>query len=198
MGMSNELANFPGLGNVILGKDDDDVVKNDWAVGGVRTFEHISTTRAPKRAVLTQQPVTGILLRNVSGSSLTGGGYLVKLSYWGSGTYDIFTEVLGKQTTANLKTSVLVDPWLQSTAVIRDDDLFWGIIKGPAPALYATGAAGCTLINIRTGVAFIGAEGHATGGVDVVAHDYSLGYGLEVAAADETKWVLWNHPLLTT
>jgi hypothetical protein len=127
------LQNFPGLGNAISGKDSDGTLRNDKFLGGLRWFESLDRDRIAMlpRGLDDGAWICAILLRNTRGSALLPGN-LGALNVAGSGDSDLYTEVTGYATAAWMRTVVLIDPWLPAAGV-PDDDLFWGIIKGPAP-----------------------------------------------------------------
>lgn len=180
---SLEMRNFPGLGNVVSGKDSASALYNDQFLGGIRLFEHLDTTRAPAMKELSGASVWAVLLRNISGGALTK-STIVRLSTFGSGTFDLIKQVTAVETNADSQICVVVDPWLTTT--VADDELFWGIFKGPAKVTYAAAA---------TGVARGGLVGvKASGGMDITSGK-QIGYALEQAAAGETKWVMLNIPI---
>lgn len=84
-----------------------------------------------QKGPLTGKPIVAVLLRNESGGALLGKrlGQLVRTAGYG-----MTQAVDGYSTTLANKSIVLIDPHLPSAGV-ADDDIFWGIIRGPALVL---------------------------------------------------------------
>ena len=127
------LQNFPGLGNAISGQDTDGTLRNDKFLGGLRWFESLDRDRIAMlpRGLDDGAWICAIMLRNTSGGALLPGN-LARLNVTGSGSDMLYTEAVGYGNALWLRTVVLIDPWIPAAGV-PDDDLFWGIIKGPAP-----------------------------------------------------------------
>ena len=126
------LANFPGLGNTIPGTDSEDNLANENFLGGRRWFDEIDRDRSTVGpwGLDSGAWIEAVLLRNTSGSTLIGGN-LGLLDQAGTAAQTLYTCVSGYGAADWEQACVLIDPWIDST--VADDDLFWGIIKGPAP-----------------------------------------------------------------
>jgi len=131
--MLESLKNFPGLGNTMSGLDADSNEMNNKFLGGMRWFGEIDRDRSDigPWKLDTGAWICAILLRNISGGALLGGN-LARLTDAGSTDKNVYTQVEGYGNAAWLRSVVLIDPWIP-TAGVADDELFWGIIKGPAP-----------------------------------------------------------------
>jgi hypothetical protein len=121
------------LGQVLDGKDPDGNLTNEDKLGMVHTFPCVTLTGGPTRSKgpNTGRAVTAVLLRNTSGLTLLGKrlGQLDRTA-----GYAMTKNVDGYSTTLANQGVVVIDPNLPSTGV-ADDDIFWGIISGPALVL---------------------------------------------------------------
>lgn len=121
------------LGNVLDGKDADGNLQHEDKLGLIYTFARYPMTGGPNKSKSphTGRPITAVLLRNTSGGALLGKrlGQLDRTA-----GYAMTKNVDGYSTTLANQGVVLIDPFL-SSAGVADDDIFWGIISGPAPVL---------------------------------------------------------------
>lgn len=118
-----------GLGEVLKGTDEDGNLLNAHWLGLVFDLPVPPTSTNKKRP--TGHTVKAVLLRNVSGFTMLGKRLA---SVRASAGYPQVEEVDGYAITLAQKGCVVVDSWLPSTGV-PDDDIFWGIIKGPCEVL---------------------------------------------------------------
>lgn len=130
------------LGQTISGTGaDGSTLINHDKLGTIVKFPSFGTTsnaRGNKARPARSSQITAVLLRNKSGAILYG-GRLAQLSR--TAGYDPVTAVTGYTVAQSHRDCVLIDPWLNSDGVAAND-LFWGIIGGPAPAAMPTTGAG--------------------------------------------------------
>ena len=131
--MQSQIAPPMELGQTLDGKDADGNLTHEDKLGMVHTFGAYTLTGGPnrKKTVNTGRPITAILLRNTSGLTLLGKrlGQLDRTA-----GYAMTKNVDGYSTTLGNQGVVVIDSFLPSTGV-ADDDIFWGIIAGPASIL---------------------------------------------------------------
>lgn len=159
--MTQALVGFDKLGKSFAGKDADGTLINTDKVGTIvrfATFQATATQRGNKTRPGAGLEITAILLRNVSGGALLGKRLGLLSSVAG---YTPAWEVINYTTVHANKLAVLIDPWLSSDGV-ADDDLFWGIIGGPAVIL--TPIAGADFKgDIAVNAQLVAATGTTTG-----------------------------------
>lgn len=130
------------LGQTITGTGaDGSTLINHDKLGTVVRFPSFGTTanaRGNKARPARATQIVAVLLRNLSGITLYG-GRLAQLSR--TAGYEAVTAVKGYTVAQSHRDCVLIDPWLDANGVVAND-LFWGIIGGPAPALMPTTGAG--------------------------------------------------------
>lgn len=121
------------LGQSLDGKDPDGNLTNEEKLGQVYVFpaSRVSNTIRGSKGRFTGRPIVAVLLRNTSGAALLPKrlGQLDRTA-----GYTPTKEVNGYSTVLGNAGVVLIDPWLP-TAGVADDDIFWGILRGPAPVL---------------------------------------------------------------
>ena len=122
------------LGETLDGKDPDGVLTNESKLGQVHVFAakpYTATNAVGGKQLYTGKPIVAVLLRNTSGLTLLGKrlGQLDRTA-----GYAMTKNVDGYSTTLANQGVVLIDPYLPAAGV-ADDDIFWGIIKGPVPVL---------------------------------------------------------------
>lgn len=99
-----------------------------------------------------------VALRNVSGTTLYG-KRMAQL--YDSAGYSLIKEVDGYTIVTGTGNCVLIDPFLDTVGV-ADDDIFWGVLEGPA--LVKTQALAGAGSNIAVGAKLIAGTGAATSG----------------------------------
>lgn len=148
------------LGQVLDGKDADGNLTNEDKLGIIHTFPAETFTGGPTRSktVKTGKAIVAVLIRNTSGGALLGKrlGQLDRTA-----GYAMTKNVDGYSTTNNNRGVVLIDPYLPAAGV-ADDDIFWGIIGGPAPCLVPLAGAGFNG-DIAVNAALVAATGTTTG-----------------------------------
>ena len=148
------------LGETLNGKDSAGSLINYDKLGIVHQFYSVpaSSLRGGKTPPAFGHAVRAIALRNTAGIALLGkrlGLVSVAAGYVG------VSEVNGYSVTLNAGPVVLIDPWLASAGV-ADDDIFWGIIGGPA--LLRTASVGADFNgNISVGAELVAATGSTSG-----------------------------------
>jgi len=150
--MSDTGFNGPSLGETMPGTDDDGNLINSQFLGTIKRFDNINVLGSGSAKVWESHgPVYAVLLRNVSGGALTRRQLaLCEASAVG---YNLIENASGYGATLYDKPVVAIDPWLSSSGV-DDDDIFWGIIKGPTiltlPSsggdILASGSVGTALV----------------------------------------------------
>jgi len=128
------------LGQVLDGKDADGNLTNEDKLGMLHTFPAETFTGGPTRSktLKTGKAIVAVLMRNTSGGALLPKrlGQIDRTAGYG-----MTKNVDGYSTTNNNRPVVLIDPYLPAAGV-ADDDIFWGIIGGPAPVLLPLTGAG--------------------------------------------------------
>jgi hypothetical protein len=132
------------LGQTLDGKDPDGNLTNEDKLGMCHTFQNVTLTGGPNRSKTPKsgRAVTAVLLRNTSALTLLGKrlGQLDRTA-----GYAMVKNVDGYSAgVVGSKGVVLIDPNLP-TGGVADDDIFWGIISGPALCLLPLVAADHTL-----------------------------------------------------
>lgn len=194
------LSNFPGLGEVTSGSQTCNNVKtlyNDNFTGGYRIFDDTdiqSPSRIGAYRLASGAWIGAVLLRNVSGGDLDIAGKLAQLDLSGDLDTGVFTQVTGIAADLQNEACVLGDPWLD--VVVPDDDLFWGIVRGPAPGITPALQGGfAAALAVGQPIACAAIDGCVTGVVTPGVND--LGRSC-VALADTdvstAALVLWNNP----
>jgi hypothetical protein len=158
--METNIAPPMELGQVLDGKDADGNLKHEDKLGMIFTFPAHVMTGGPGRSKtkLTGKAIVAILLRNTSTLTLLG-KRLGSLDL--TAGYNITKNVDGYSVNNNRPGVVLIDPWLDSNGV-ADDDIFWGIIGGPAPCLVPMTGAGMNQ-DIVVGQVLVAATGTTSG-----------------------------------
>lgn len=211
--MSNNLQNLPALGNAISGQNSDGTLKNEEFLGGTRVFQHFNNygTSSPQLR-RSGHEIKAILLRNTSGGALLGGNLArlndAAVANGSDDRDDLITEAEGYVTAAYHRSCVLIDPWLP-TAGVPDDDLFWGIICGPAPGRSPQDAANANGDAATNDIAYSAAD--TLGRITIAgtpadattARDQALaalGTYMEAcadASVDTDTWIMWNMPWIS-
>jgi hypothetical protein len=148
------------LGETLNGKDSAGNLINYDKLGIVHQFYSVpaSSLRGGKTPPAFGHAVRAIALRNTAGFALLAkrmGLVSVVAGYVG------VSEIVGYSVTLNAGPVVLIDPWLASAGV-PDDDIFWGIIGGPA--LTRTPSVGADFNgNIAVGSTLVAATGSTSG-----------------------------------
>ena len=121
------------LGESLDGVDLDSNLTNTDKLGMVYTFPANTLTGGPNRqkSVKTGRAITAVLLRNTSGAALLPKrlGQLDRTA-----GYAMTKNVDGYSTTLANQGVVVIDPFLPAAGV-ASNDIFWGIISGPAAVL---------------------------------------------------------------
>lgn len=121
------------LGETLDGKDQDGNLTNEEKLGQIYVFPAGRFSEGPRgsKGRYTGRPLVCVLLRNTSGLTLLGKrlGQLDRTA-----GYAMTKNVDGYSTTLANQGVVLIDPYLPSGGV-ADDDIFWGIVRGPALVL---------------------------------------------------------------
>lgn len=138
--MLTAIAPFMELGQTMKGKDADNNLLHEDKLGMIQTFPVQTLTGGPNRSksVKTGKVIVAVLLRNTAGFALLP-KQLAQLDR--TAGYGMTKNADGYSTTNNNRGVVLVDSFLPAAGV-ADDDLFWGIIGGPAPVLVPIAGAG--------------------------------------------------------
>lgn len=126
-----------GLGETLSGtitQGGTTTLLNEEKLGMVHVFRakpYTATNAVGGKQQYTGKPIVAVLLRNTSGITLLGRrfGQLSRTA-----GYVMTKEVDGYSTTLANQGIVLIDSYLPSTGVL-DDDIFWGIVRGPATVL---------------------------------------------------------------
>lgn len=118
------------LGQVLDGVDPDGNLTNEDKLGMVYTFGNYTPSGGPNRAkaISGGRPITAVLMRNTSGAALLP-ALLGQISR--TAGYGMVKNVDGYSTTLANQGVVLIDPFLPAAGV-ASNDIFWGIIGGPA------------------------------------------------------------------
>lgn len=158
--MKLTIPNFE-LGETYKGKDDAGNLINSHWLGQIHEFPYNNQSGSQvrgNRKRLTGRTIKAICLRNESGLTLLG-KRLARLTR--TAGYSLLQSVDGYCAVEAEALCVIVDPQLSSTGV-ADDDIFWGIISGPAVVL--TPEAGSAFNgDIAVGARLIGATAASTG-----------------------------------
>lgn len=131
------------LGETLKGTDDSSgssVLINKEKLGVIHDFQDVDYSVSgltSSRSLLSGHTITAVALRNESGIALLPKRVVSLTETAGRSP---FTSVDGYATVLLKDRCVLVDPWLSSSGV-ADDDIFWGIIGGPAIVLTPTAGA---------------------------------------------------------
>lgn len=135
--MQDTVASF-GLGESITGKNDDNVLINTALVGREYTFpvtEDVAKALQMSNRVIGRR-VTARVMRNTTSGALAAGEIVaVSLSGGHAGLGDAAAK-----SSAGDRCCVVVDPALGASTV-ADDDLFYGIVKGPTKVKQPSTAA---------------------------------------------------------
>lgn len=149
------------LGESFRGTDNDGNTINETWLGTRAAFDAIdrsTTGLTTGRSRLTGDTVCAIMLRNTSGAALLPKRFVLLDVTAGYGN---FKNADGYAHDLAIGPCVLVDPYLP-TAGVADDDIFWGIYKGPATALTPTIAADFNAA-ISAGAPLVAATGTTSG-----------------------------------
>lgn len=125
-----------GLGETLKGTDDDGNLLNAHWLGQRFTFP-IPASDSPKKRP-SGATIEAVLLRNTAGFALLGkrlGSLEVTAGYKLVESVDGYTVALFEGN------CVVIDPYLPSDGV-ADDDIFWGVIRGPVEILTPHAGAG--------------------------------------------------------
>jgi hypothetical protein len=131
--MKLTIPNF-GLGQTYQGKDTAGNLINSHWLGQIHEFPYNNLDGSQvrgNRKRLTGRTIHAICLRNESGITLYG-KRLARLTR--TAGYKLLESVDGYCAVLGEDLCVIIDPQL-SSAGVADDDIFWGIIKGPAVVL---------------------------------------------------------------
>lgn len=122
------------LGTTLKGKDADSNLINADKLGMIFEFpvKDVSGDIRGQKSRKTGRSIRAICLRNESGITLLP-KRLVQLTV--TAGYYLHQSSDGYATTLGRANIALVDPYLSSTNGVPDDDIFWGIIGGPALVL---------------------------------------------------------------
>jgi hypothetical protein len=128
------------LGESLKGTDVEGNLINEEKLGQVYVFpaSRVSNTIRGSKGRFTGKPIVAVLMRNTSGGVLLGKrlGQLDRTA-----GYTMTKEVNGYSTGLGNGPVVLIDPYLPSAGV-ADDDIFWGIVHGPALVLLPLTSSG--------------------------------------------------------
>jgi hypothetical protein len=158
--MLSTIAPPMGLGESLSGTDADGNLTNEDKLGMIHTFPAAVYSGGPNRSktVLTSKPIVAILMRNISGLTLLP-KRLASIAL--TAGYGTTKNVDGYSVNNNRTGVVLIDPYLP-TGGVADDDIFWGIIGGPAPCLVPMTGAGMNQ-DIVVGQILVAATGTTSG-----------------------------------
>lgn len=212
------LQNLPGLGEIISGTDSDGNLINENFLGGTRVFEHYEDYGDTSSPVARRdgQTIVAVALRNTSGGLLLPKrlGRLedaaIAEGVTNSTRDNMFKNVEGYGAALYHRYCVLIDPWIVSTGV-PDNDIFWGIVCGPAPGMSpqdagdangdaATGDLAVCSADTQGRVTIPIALGTGTGDSHQEAIDIAtaiLGTYMQAcadASVDTDVWVRWRMP----
>lgn len=148
------------LGETLKGKDADGNLINGEKLGMVYTFpaSRLTSNIRGNKARLTGRQITAILLRNESGFTMLGKRVAKVKESGGYGDFEAVDGYCAVKADAHL---VFIDPNLPATG-IADDDIFWGILRGPTIVLSPFEAGGFDKA-IAAGDPLVGATGSTTG-----------------------------------
>lgn len=119
--------NWLELGQTLPGTDSAGNLINATALGTIKRFENRNLATQFKD-FRSHGPIWAILLRNASSGTLLR-RRLALLSK--TAGYNLFEKVSGYGATLYDAPVVAVDPWLHATNGVADNDIFWGIFRGP-------------------------------------------------------------------
>lgn len=170
------------LGATLKGKDDDGNLLNEGILGTIKQFPAYpdggESSITGNRSNRTAYPVTAIALRNTSGGALSP-KTVVRLdisseAFGVSAKAGFFHNAVGASSALG-QMCVVVDEFI--TGTVADDEIFWGIIRGPVTALLDSAFAGTSAV----GDALVAG---ANGGLDAQTTEADT---LVMALALETK-----------
>lgn len=131
--------NYPPmeLGETLSGTDDNGNLTNQSMLGMIYEFPAQRLGQSVvggKKGRLTGRTITAIALRNVSGQTLHGKRLAVlekaSADSYGITEMSLTHEVDGYADQTADKNVVIIDEFIETNGV-ADDDIFWGILKGP-------------------------------------------------------------------
>jgi hypothetical protein len=158
-----------------------DIVKDDNALGVVKTFLDRDTTDPNAHVLNSQTTLKAIFVKNDSGGTL-GSGLGATYKSGGIG------KTIGALSGANLRCDGVVDPFLGVGVTVADGAYFWLIIEGPIDVEVgagdlATNSVAQTLAN--------GKFGTGTPGTNPLGHS---GISAEAALSGARARVFFNNP----
>lgn len=149
------------LGETLAGTDDNGNLINGHWLGQIFEFPYLDpdSQRRGNKKRLTGRTVKAICLRNESGLTLLP-KRLARLTR--TAGYSLLESVDGYCDALAEKLLVAVDPKLNASNGVADDDIFWGVISGPTLILSPQAGAAFNG-DIAVGAALIGATASTTG-----------------------------------
>lgn len=101
-----------------------DIVKDDNALGVVKTFLDRDTTDPNAHVLNSQTTIKAIFVKNDSGGTIESG---LGATYKSGGT----GKTIGAKSGANARCDGVVDPFIGAGVTVADGAYFWLIIEGP-------------------------------------------------------------------
>lgn len=158
-----------------------DIVKDDNALGVVKTFLDRDTTDPNAHVLNSQTTIKAIFVKNDSGGTLESG---LGVTYKSGG----IGKTIGALSGANARCDGVVDPFLGAGVTVANGSYFWLIIEGPIDV--KVGAGDLTTNTVVQTLAN-GLFGSGTAGTNTLGHS---GISAEAGTATNRARVYFNNP----